>query len=238
MARYGLASHVFVCRDEEYIVVLDVRQDRYFTLEAAKTAALRVEIPGWPASAPGGDVPSTAVDAVAAPLQRRGWLLEASRDSKDATPVRTQAPEAELVEGGDFPQTRVKIGPGILFSFVAASLFAKLALRFCRFERVINRVARRKARRAGAGRPLDMERARQLVAAFGRMRVFLFSSRDECLHDSLAVVEFLARYGVYPSWVFGVRARPFEAHCWVQHGGTVFNDSVEQVGAYVPIMVV
>ena len=40
MARYGLAKHVFVCADEEYIVVLDVKQDRYFTLEAARTAAL------------------------------------------------------------------------------------------------------------------------------------------------------------------------------------------------------
>ena len=238
MARYGLAGHVFVCRDEEYIVVLDVRQDRYFTLEAAKTAALGVEIRGWPAAVPENAVPANVVDEIAAPLQRRGWLLTESAHPKDATPVRTQAPEAELVPDGDVVRSRIRIGPGILFSFVAASLFAKLALRFCRFERVINRVARRRARRAGAaGQPLDVERARQLVAAFGRMRVFLFSSRDECLHDSLAVVEFLARYGLYPSWVFGVRARPFEAHCWVQHDGIVFNDSVEQVGAYVPIMV-
>jgi Transglutaminase-like superfamily len=238
MARYGLASHVFVCRDEEYIVVLDLRQDRYFTLEAAKTAALRVATPGWPASEPGSAVSSSIVDAVALPLQRRGWLLAESRDSKDATPVQTPAPEAELVEGADFARTAVKIRPGMLFSFVAASIFAKLALRFCRFEQVVNRVARRRARRADANQPLDLERARQLVAAFGRMRVFLFSTRDECLHDSLAVVEFLARYGLYPNWVFGVRARPFEAHCWVQHAGIVFNDSVEQVGAYVPIMVV
>jgi hypothetical protein len=238
MARYGLADHVFVCRDEEYIVVLDVRQDRYFTLEAAGTAALRVEIPGWPASPPDNDVPATAVDEVAAPLRRRGWLLDEPRDSRDATPVRTPAPEAELAESVDFARTRTSVGVGMLFSFLVASMFAKLALRFCRFERVINRVARRRARRANVNRPLDLERARQLVAAFGRMRVFLFSTRDECLHDSLAVVEFLARYEVYPNWVFGVRARPFEAHCWVQHAGIVFNDTVEQVGAYVPIMVV
>lgn len=254
MPRYGLAGHVFVCRDEEYIVVLDLRQDRYFTLEAARTAALGVEIPGWPAAepqstgaasavtgaavtAPAGTVSSSVVDAVALPLQRRGWLLENPRDWKDATPVRTAAPQAELVEGGDLARMRVKIGPGVLFSFVAASLFAKLALRFFRFERVVNRVARRRASR-GAGKPPDLERARQLLAAFGRLRVFLFSTRDECLHDSLSVVEFLARYGLYPNWVFGVRARPFEAHCWVQHDGVVFNDTVEHVGAYVPIMVV
>lgn len=237
MARYGLASHVFVCRDEEYVVVLDLRQDRYFTLEAAKTAALCVEVPGWPAAAPAGAVPSSAVDEVAAPLQRRGWLSEESDHPRDATPVRNPAAESELLESADFSGTRIKIGPGMLFSFVAASLFAKFALRLCRFERVINRVARRRATR-GASQPLDLERARQLVAAFGRMRVFLFSTRDECLHDSLAVVEFLARYGLFPNWVFGVRARPFEAHCWVQHAGIVFNDTVEQVGAYVPIMVV
>ena len=249
MARYGLASHVFVCRNEEYIVVLDVRQDNYFTLEAAKTAALRVAVPGWPASAPADGAPAAAVAEIAAPLLQRGWLLEEAlqpggpRESKEATPVRIPAPEAELTEGGGPGSlqgpagSRVKIGPGIVFSFVAASLFAKFAQRFWSLERVINRVARRKATR-GASERFDLERARQLVAAFLRLRVFLFSTRDECLHDSLAVVEFLARYGLYPNWVFGVRARPFEAHCWIQHGGVVFNDSVDEVGSFVPIMVV
>lgn len=236
MARYGLARHVFVCVDEEYIVILDVRQDRYFTFEAAKTAALAGEVPGWPVSASESGVPSSVVDEVAAPLRTRGWLLEASGESKDATPVRNTTPAAELAEGGESRSPRLSIG--LWFSFVAASLFAKLALRFWRFERVIKRVARRRARHAGVGRPLDVERARQLFYAFGRMRVFLFSTRDECLHDSLAVIEFLARYGLYPNWVFGVRARPFEAHCWVQHAGVVFNDTVEQVGAYAPIMIV
>jgi hypothetical protein len=238
MARYGLAGHVFLCRDEEYIVVLDIRQDRYFTLEAIKTAALRAEIPGWPALAPEDAIPADVVDEVAAPFRRRGWLLDEPRTFKDATPVQAPVPEAELLTSGGLAARHLKIGPGLVFSFVMASLFAKLALRFWRFERVVNRVARRRARRADPHRLLNLERARQLVDAFGRLRVFLFSTRDECLHDSLAVIEFLARYSVYPNWVFGVRARPFEAHCWVQHAGVVFNDTVEQVGAYVPIMVV
>jgi len=33
-------------------------------------------------------------------------------------------------------------------------------------------------------------------------------------------------------------ARPFAAHCWVQYGDIVFNDRVEEVGGYTPIMVV
>ena len=235
MARYGLARHVFVCRDEEYIVVLDLKRDRYFTLEAARTTALTAAVPGWPAPAADGAISDTAVAEVAASLLRRGWLLEGAADSRDARPVQAPDPKADLTEDRDFPRARIDLG--IVFAFASASLFAKLALRFCRFERVIDRVSRRRARRTSRDQSLDVERARQLVDAFGRMRVFLFSTRDECLHDSLAVVEFLARYGLYPNWVFGVRARPFEAHCWVQHAGIVFNDTVEQVGAYVPIMV-
>ena len=36
-----LAKHVFVCGDEEYVIVLDLKQDRYFTLDAARTEAVK-----------------------------------------------------------------------------------------------------------------------------------------------------------------------------------------------------
>ena len=238
MARYGLAQHVFVCADEEYVVVLDVKQDRYFTLEAARTAALGPLIPGWPAPpARGGssDGRQVAADEAAAPLLRQGWLLELPATSKEATPVRLTSPQTELL--GDVVTESSRIGMRAVLNFVFAAVFAKLSLRFWRFERLIRRVAARKAARPGGG-SFDVARARQLVDIFGRMRVFLFSHREECLHDSLALLEFLARYEVLPRWVFGVRARPFVAHCWVQYEDIVFNDTVEHVASYTPIMVV
>jgi Transglutaminase-like superfamily len=236
MARYGLAKHVFVCRDEEYIVILDLKRDRYFALEAARTTALIPLLPGWPAPSleEAGAVPDLAVEEAAAPLLRQGWLLDAGAASKDATPVRPSAPETDLLGGGEI--AGAKLDARTVVAFLVASIFAKLALRFRRLEWVVRRVAERNA--AHADRPFDIERARRLVDAFGRMRAFLFSSREECLHDSLAVLEFLARHEIFPSWVFGVRARPFAAHCWVQHGEVVFNDSIEHSSTYTPIMVV
>jgi hypothetical protein len=243
MARYGLANHVFVCADEEYVVVLDLKRDRYFTLDAARTAALGALLPGWPASPPsapaGADstaAPQLSADEAAAPLLRQGWLLELPAAAKEATPVRLPSPEAELLAVAAVESAR--IGARAVLTFVFAAVFAKLALRFWPFERVIQRVARRKAKHPGAIGTLDVARARQLVDVFARLRVFLFSHREECLHDSLALLEFLSRYGVFPSWVFGVRARPFVAHCWVQYEDIVFNDTVEHVGGYAPIMVV
>jgi hypothetical protein len=245
MARYGLARHIFVCRDEEFIVVLDLKQDRYFALEAAKTAPLGTALPGWPASPPPGGTVSlgTAAAEVATPLLRRGWVLEDPADSgasgplcKEATPVVAPSPATELSR--PTAVSRARLRARTVIAFVVASVLAKFVLRFWRFERVIRRVAERKARRLDRSQPLDLERMRELVDAFDRMRVFLFSSREECLHDSLAVLEFLARHGVFPSWVFGVRARPFIAHCWVQSDSVVCNDTVEHVSTYVPIMLV
>jgi hypothetical protein len=238
MARYGLAKHVFVCADEEYVVVLDVKQDRYFTLEAARTAALTPLLPGWPAPPTvnsSGDGPKVAADEAAAPLLRQGWLLELPATSKEATPARLTPPQTELL--GDPTAESARIGVRAVLNFVFASVFAKLALRFWRFERLIRRVAARRAAQSVDG-ALDVMRARQLVDIFGRLRVFLFSHREECLHDSLALLEFLARYQVLPRWVFGVRARPFVAHCWVQCEDIVFNDTAEHVTSYTPIMVV
>jgi hypothetical protein len=226
-----------VCRDEDAIVVLDLRADRYFQLDAPSTAPLAAVLTGWPAGSSADPVPpDAAVASVAAPLLMKGWLLEGETLGKAATPVWVVPPHAELL--GDIEASPVKVDLRAMIAFGIASIRAKFAVRLWGLERVIRRVTSRKAAWvARAGRTVDMERARQLMEIFGRLRVFLFSHREECLHDSLALLEFLARYGIFPDWVFAVRARPFVAHCWVQYQDVVFNDTAEHVGSYTPIMV-
>jgi len=239
MARYALAEHVFVCVNGEHLVLLDLKEDRYWALEASQTAGLGPLVVGWPvkatASTEDADSPSPETMAAIEMLLGRGLLVDGIPPGKDATPVSAPVPKRELVsEAEAAPGPRV----GSWLTFFTASAFAKLALRTWRFERVVLRVRRRKELKGPQSGPLDAERARKLVEAFARYRVFLFSSKDECLYDSLALIEFLARYGIYPDWVFGVQTRPFAAHCWVQHGDIVFNDTVEHVTGYTPIMVV
>jgi hypothetical protein len=239
MARYALASHVFLCLNGEHLVLLDLKEDRYWALEASQTAGLEALVEGWPVKATdsteSGVAASEEMLAAAEVLRGRGVLTDGAPPGKDATPVTARVPVMELVS-----ETETSAGPriGSWFIFVTASAFAKLALRTWPFERVIQRVRRRKEHLGAQAAPLDAERARKLVEAFIRYRVFLFSSKNECLYDSLALLEFLARYGIYPDWVFGVQTRPFAAHCWVQHGDIVFNDTVEHISGYTPIMVV
>ena len=102
----------------------------------------------------------------------------------------------------------------------------------------MRRFIERKRKAGGPTRQPDMERARELVETFFKLRGFFFSSRSECLFDSLTLLNFLAHYGRTADWVFAVQARPFAAHCWVQLDDIVFNDTVEHVSGYTPIMVV
>jgi Transglutaminase-like superfamily len=237
MARYALAEHVFLCLDGDHLVLLDLKADRYWALEASKTAGLASLVAGWPVtgavSGAAEEAPSEEITAVIDLLRARRLLVDTSPPGKDATPVSATRPVAELLS-----ETETAPGPpaGSWLTFVKASVIAKFVLRIRPFERVIRKVRRRKAE-LGSQAP-DLQHVRKLVEAFTRYRIFLFSSKDECLYDSLALIEYLARHGVYPDWVFGVQTRPFIAHCWVQYGGVVFNDTVEHVSGYTPIMVV
>jgi hypothetical protein len=239
MARYALAEHVFVCLNGDHLVLLDLKADRYWALEASKTAGLASLVSGWPVtgavSGATEETPSEETTAAIDLLRGRGLLAETSPPGKDATPVSAPTPVSELLS-----EIETAPGPPVRswLTFVKGSVIAKFVLRIWRFERVIREVRRRKALLGSQAPPPDLQHVRKLVEAFTRYRIFLFSSKDECLYDSLALIEYLARHGVYPDWVFGVQTRPFYAHCWVQYGGVVFNDTVEHVSGYTPIMVV
>ncbi|MCU7376170.1 lasso peptide biosynthesis B2 protein [Paucibacter sp. O1-1] len=83
-----------------------------------------------------------------------------------------------------------------------------------------------------------IEAMKPALAAYDALRPFVFTARDECLLDSLALLNFLSHEGLAPRWVLGVRTGPFAAHAWVQEGSTVLNDQHEYVRQLRPILVV
>jgi hypothetical protein len=251
MTRYALAHHVFVCFEDEHVVFLDVRRDRYFTLRAEQTRPLANFVRGWPAQDVANarlascTLPSCAEEAADSaaltPLVERGLLTPADGAGKDATPIQLEAPTDELSAEAYDGEPRVDVLAAL--RFVKAAFAASSALRFGRFDGVVDRAReRRRARDARLGitreTPLDRARAHQLIATFAWLRPIFYTSRDQCLFEALALGKFLASYRIHPRWVFGVQARPFAAHCWLQQDGVVLNDTVEYVSRYTPIMVV
>ena len=253
MPQYVLARHVFVCMQGEHVVFLDVRKDRYFALESVRTAGLGQFVPGWPVRAPwsvdyvqhtsGSTAPAMAAEpdrgalsAVISLLLERGILSTEVTGGKHATPVVSEPLRGDVT--ADALDERPSIGPGILLRFASAAVRARLLLKYRTFETVVERVRQRSDVPHSTARTLPDNRLHHLVNAFGTLRPFFFTAKDACLFDALALSEFLAGYGVFPRWFFGVQSRPFAAHCWLQMDGVVLNDTVDHVSRYTPIMIV
>jgi len=237
MLRYALASQVFACLDGDQVVLLDLKQDRYFSFEAAKARGLHSLVAGWPAVPAAGDSDTGSPldgDRIARQLLERNILTRNNGTARNETaPIVAAHSEMICDRYDDVPSRSLR---GII-SFVAATTIATVMLRFGSLERAVRRVKERRARRPHSA-SFDVERTRDLLAIFTHLRPFLFTSRDQCLFESLVLIEFLARYGIFPSWVFGVQSRPFAAHCWVQEGDRVLNDTLDHLGRYTRIMAV
>lgn len=79
--------------------------------------------------------------------------------------------------------------------------------------------------------------AQKTISAFHHSKL-VRTAADRCLPRSIALVLCLAARHVRAHIVIGVRIAPFGAHCWVQAGNEVLNESVEEVLLYTPILAI
>lgn len=82
----------------------------------------------------------------------------------------------------------------------------------------------------------DQAPALQIVAAFDQARL-VRSAVDRCLPRSIALAQMLAKAGYRSQVILGVKLQPFAAHCWVQSGGMMLNESPEEAARYTPILI-
>ena len=75
-----------------------------------------------------------------------------------------------------------------------------------------------------------------VATAFQRTSLWM-TSHNQCLPRSLALATCLVKRGHRATLIFGVKLRPFDAHCWVQCGSVVINDRIERVRDFTPILV-
>lgn len=247
MSQYLLAPHVHLCVTDDHVVLLDLKRDKYVGVGRAQMGALQACVKGWPAlqgaAAPAVRGPAAPAQSLPSKLLQSGMLTTDLARGKAASPISLPRPESSLIEPApdgraDLFDARPAIGSERTFNFIRACTAARMSLRFRSIAAVVARATARKAQRIGSSRNLDLAAARAHVAAFVHLRPLLFTAKDACLFDSLAMVRFLSHYGEFPMWVFGVQTGPFAAHCWVQHQGVVFNDTPDHVRRYTPILAV
>jgi hypothetical protein len=225
MSTYFLPKNVyFGCRGDN-IVFLDLHRDEYVLVTNDGARAVLSLAPG--ASSAASDIAKEYIE-----LLGRGLLTTDGNHGKSVSPTLVDAATQPLLDG----ESRPRIRASHVWPFLCACIVAAFRLRFYSIERTVELVQRRKLR-AGPHIEVDLERARALTDIFRRLRSF-FPRNYLCLYDSLALIEFLAHYQVFPSWVFGVKLEPWCAHCWVQAGSFVFNEDVEVAATHTAVMAI
>lgn len=232
-----LSKHTFFCLADHHYVFLDLRSNAYICLARAHTDAVKALLNGYSVvderSAYMRLYDSSDADAVIQALVQKGMLVESEASGKLPTQARVDAPAASLIE--DLGRPCLAFGPSHVWNFLIASSAASKHLRWQSIEQTVRTVEARKSAQATAAMPADNARITNLFGIFRMLRPY-YPRRYLCLFDSLALLHFLARYGVFPQWVYGVKLEPFGAHCWVQAGGLVVNDIIDNVRTFTPIM--
>jgi hypothetical protein len=234
-ATYFLRPQCFVCRLQDYWIVLDTKRDKYLCVAHTDLASIGHRLHGWQDSSiptkEGADVCDEEGSLIES-LILRGILTGSPRDGKPFIESEAWAREHAVEAIG--PDVSARPSPLDLIRFFWACGRVHWHLRFGTFASTVARLERRR-RRSCSTSEYDATHAARLIAIFKALRP-LFPRPYLCLFDSLALFEFLADYDCFPHLVFGVVADPFEAHCWLQAGTVVLNDGLERAGRYKPIL--
>jgi transglutaminase superfamily protein len=234
-AGYFLTSDCYVCRLQDYWIILDAKCDKYLCVAHADLASIGHRLRGWQdsrISSKDGGTECDEEDSLIESLASRGVLTRCTWDGKPFAESEAWARERAIEAIGS--EASARSSPLDVIRFFWACGKVHWRLRFGAFSRTVAGLERRR-RHAGSTLEYDAARAAQLIAIFKRLRP-LFPRPYLCLFDSLALFEFLAGHGCFPHLVFGVVADPFEAHCWLQAGTLVLNDNLERTGRYKPIL--
>ena len=238
--QYFMPKHVFLCRAGTQIVFLDLRKNKYSAIDCALESALSEVVAGWSTWSESPKRPSYTQgnngSQVVKALISKGLLTDSPTNGKAATPVSVAEPAEDLI--CEYALEKPAINSVHISRFLLASMTASMMLRFLPLHRVVGRVRQSKHRGAQSSESFDISEARELVRVYEALRPFLFVGHDMCLFDSLAIFDFLRRYGLYPTWVIGVQTTPFAAHSWLQKEDVVLNDSLPHVNIYTPIMAI
>lgn len=236
--RLRLAPHVRACHCDDQVILLDLRRNLYLGVGGRHLAAPAMVIDGWPSSCqPGEHLPFAAaqIAALARPLISQGLLTDQPVDHPPDQVIDEATASLNAQDAVRHPTLGTRRFLRVLRSAATAALWLRCRSLLATTQAV---AARRSRLGEDVSRPASLATVSSAVAAYERLRPLVYTAQGRCLHDSLALVSFLAKEGIFARWVIGVQTRPFAAHSWVQSGGLVLNDQHEHVRRFRPIVVV
>ncbi|WP_405052646.1 lasso peptide biosynthesis B2 protein [Sphingomonas sp. SORGH_AS_0789] len=210
----ALAWHVSYAMAASRAIFLDVKSDRYYSIETANNSLWNSVLSG---RVPLRDAPDLqavlhAQSALNLPMASNAYVEAAS-----CSPIS----DSLLEKGLSRRPFNLRTAGKVLASFSQAKRVAKPG----GLSETLRRLSegQSQARRECDPAPiaLDFHACRRIIPV-----------KPVCLVDSLALAYFLSEARAPCELVFGIQGEPFRAHCWVQWDGVVLNDFVHRVRSF------
>jgi len=226
---YWLRENLSYCDVDGHLIFFDVAQDRYFKLTGALENAMRCF------QAHEDVAPMLVEGLVAARI-----LVEAPTLKTRIAIANIRRPVFSAVEQpAAIPDQR--IGMAIAFEVMAIVWSTRRQLKTRALRTNLDEASAYRDRKAGAHEIATSiapeDNLLQASGQFARARRYV-PIEPTCLLDSLSLLRFLSRRGLSANLVFGVTPEPFAAHCWVQAGDMVLNETLSDAHAHTPIRMV
>lgn len=225
MTRYVLRDDLSYCRIDGRLVFLDIGNDRYFQLPQSMAQTLTAYLDGAECAQP----------AIRALIERA--LLVERKEAAIGSRPNTEPAVRSVMEA---PQPGRHLSAVELIEVVAIVLRTRIALKLSTLKRTLDTLAAERHLRTTQTEPpahMSESRLADAAAVFRRARIYV-PIEMHCLLDAIAMTRFLLRRSIHAHIVFGIALDPFSAHCWVQVGDLVLNDTVGNVASHTPIRVV
>jgi hypothetical protein len=217
-----LNAHVRACAAGDWAIFLNIKRNRY---QAAPLT--RLADPQGRALRAGAAIKTFRTDeALAAQLSALDLVCLDPLAKDDRSAI------AGAIERAGIAKPRMHRERFRLIDITYALAWARRSVREGSLERMFAELNASRQRR----QLMPPEQTVDTVWQYYQSRRIWFPAAYVCLFDSLAFAMFAIRRGVESQIVFGVRARPFAAHSWVEHSGRVINDAAEYCASYTPIL--
>lgn len=226
---YRLRENLSCCDVNGHMIFLDISQDRYFRLTGPLEGAMRRFLAHE-------SVSYTLLEHLATTR-----ILTETSDQEAHTAIANiprptcSAIEQPIVSAGS------RLSLAMVFEVMATIWLTQRQLKIRTLETNLDVANVYRCRKAGTGgvattaaREVDLLKANW---QFARARRYV-PIEPICLLDSLSLLRFLSRRGLSANIVFGVTSEPFAAHCWVQAGDMVLNETLSDAVAHTPIRMI
>lgn len=225
-----LSHHTFACEVDGAAVLLNAKAGEYIGIEAADLADLRAQVVGWGPTELQCTLELPRCSELIERLMSRSFLTENPLDGKPYQKVDLPAISA-------IPQTISGMRRSRMTQLRAVGAI-RTAARCLRTGRLYPLLRRLQLASNGRTAMADLRRAVEVSQSFFATRLWLYTTRGNCLRDSVALRCLLECERVPSTLLIGVSTKPFLAHAWVQADGVVLNDAAEYVRLFTPLLAI